>query len=109
MSKQYKPNQTTQKVMNVKEQWAEDVIESVSEIKRAKPSNDLFDQILMDISKQESALIGLQSICWTALVASLVIGFNVYVLTLNKQTVVQGSVQVDQTISIQSDFTIYTE
>ena len=108
MSKEYKQH-INKEIMNDKEQWATNVLESFSGIERAIPSNDLFDKILMDLPDHSTQLILTKHLRWVAMIASVVIGFNVYVLTLDKQVMYKSSTEVESEYFLQSNFNIYAE
>ncbi len=67
--------------MNKKEQWADEVIQSLEGIKKATPSDALFDKILKQLPMQEVTLIPLKHVVWIAAVACVVIAFNVIALS----------------------------
>lgn len=96
-------------VMNQKEEWAADVLDSFSGIERATPSNALFDKILMDLPEQNTPLIQTKHIRWVAMIATVVIGVNVYVLTSDRYVTYSESLEEKSELTLQSNFNIYAE
>ena len=97
--------------MNEKEEWANEVLESFSGIERATPGDDLFHKILMELPEQEEHMVLSSHIGWVAMIASVVVGFNVYVLTLERTSNSDrmDSTHIESVYSLQSNFNIYTE
>lgn len=105
MSKEYK----NQKAMKEKEQWAEHVLNSLSGIERAQPGDDMLERILLDLPKETQSLVLMKHVRWAIVAASVVIGFNVYVLTSSTFKTLKPSVEVESAYSLQSDFNLYAD
>ncbi len=68
--------------MDKKLQWADEVLESLNGIQRAKPSNELFDKIMLELPKnKQNQIIPLKRLRWIAAAACLVVGLNVVVFS----------------------------
>ncbi len=108
MSKEYK-QYSDKEIMNEKEQWANNVLESFSGIERATPNHDLFDKILMDLPEHSTQLVLTKHLKWVAMIATVVMGLNVYVLTLERQTTSIDLQDVESEYSLQFNFNFYAE
>lgn len=108
MSKEYNAY-TDREDMNERERWADEVLNSFSGIERATPGDGLFDKIRMELPEQEEHVILNRHLGWVAMIASVVIGFNLYVLTLDKQTDFVDVYTEHSAYSLQSNFNIYAD
>ena len=63
--------------MDKKQQWANETLKSLDGLKRAQPSDVLFDQILKKLPTNETAFIPLKQLAWVAAAACLLIMVNV--------------------------------
>lgn len=67
--------------MNQKEQWANEVLQSLAGIKRAEPSVDLFVKISKRLPKEKlTKIIPLNRLIWIASAVCIVIALNIYVV-----------------------------
>ena len=91
--------------MDKKEQWAEEVLNSLKGIKRTSPKDDLFDKIITSIPKNiKNEITPLKYIGWFAIAASVVISLNIYTLKLYKNNV-NTNEETENQISLLSDYT----
>lgn len=68
--------------MNHKEQWANQVLNSLDGIQRAKPDDALLSQIMDKLPATElTVTVSRWQLCWTAVAACLLIVINFYVFT----------------------------
>lgn len=92
--------------MDKKQQWADEVLNSLEGIKRAIPKDDLLGEIITRIpNKKESEIIPLKHIRWIAVAASVVIMVNVYALRLQKNSSNNTEENLETQISLLTDYT----
>lgn len=73
--------------MKNKEQWANEVLQSLEGIQRAEPSADLFAKISQKLPKEKVInRIPLKHLSWAAAAACIVIAVNVFVFKSSIQT-----------------------
>lgn len=87
--------------MDKKEQWANEVIQSLEGLKKATPSDALFDKILQQLPSQNVAVISLKRLAWVAAAASVVIVLNVIALSHSESN------QTQKTDELLSNYNIY--
>lgn len=88
--------------MDKKEQWANETLKSLDGLKKAKPSDALFNQILKKLPTNETATIPLKRLAWVAAAACVLIAINVISLQLDKTEFQQESNE------LLSNYHIYT-
>lgn len=100
-------NIKTKDIMDKKEQWAEEVMQSLKGIERAKPSSDLFAKISSHLPDTEVVnIVPARRMAWVAAAACLIIGLNVYVFTNEIKTSSKAISQVDDT-QLLNNYTLY--
>lgn len=87
--------------MDKKEQWANEVIQSLKGITKVTPSDALFDNILQQLSAQKVAVIPLKRLAWVAAAACVVIALNVIALNHSEAN------QTPKTDELLSNYNIY--
>lgn len=94
--------------MNKQEEWAEDVINVLEEIKQVEPRPELFAQInSMLFDKKETKIIPLKQVKWVAAAACLFIIVNGYVFGSNIKSNQENVTQTDESIDILTEYTLY--
>ncbi len=75
------------KEMKNKEQWANEVLQSLEGIQRAEPSADLFAKISQKLPKEKVIkMIPLKHLKWVAAAACVLIVINIFVFKSSIQT-----------------------
>ncbi len=70
--------------MNNKENWVEQVLQSLDGIQRAQPADHVFSNIEMQLPiRQTFHTIPIRQLSWIAVAACVLITLNIYVFTLN--------------------------
>ncbi|MBU2997089.1 hypothetical protein KO500_11630 [Cellulophaga baltica] len=93
--------------MDNKEQWAGDVLNSLSGIEKATPNIDLFAKITAQLPQEKMVnIIPLQRLSWVAVAASIIIAANIYVFSNKiKSTETIASVKTE----LIKDYSLYTK
>lgn len=87
--------------MDKKEQWADEVIQSLEGIKKVTPSDALFDKILQQLPAKQVVVIPLKRLAWVATAACVMIAINVIALShLESKTVTEP-------VELLSNYNIY--
>lgn len=69
--------------MNNKEQWADEVLQSLDGIQKAKPNPELFAKITNKLyAEKQSKIIPLKQLGWVAAAACLLLALNIYTFDL---------------------------
>lgn len=90
---------------NKKEQWADEVLNSLEHLQKAEPGADLFAKITAQLPRTKVAkIIPLNRLIWIATAACIVIAVNIFVLN--------AKIKSDQnnlatTTCLLSDYSIY--
>ncbi len=93
--------------MNKKEQWANEVLDSLNGIKKASPDSDLFNKIVAQLPTENSTkIIPLSYLSWVAVAACLIICVNIYVFNATLNTTKQEQ-ELVTTTTVLSDYSIY--
>lgn len=94
--------------MDKKEQWVNEVLQSLDGIEKAEPKADLFAKITDKISKGEvTKIIPLQQLRWVAAAACIIIGVNIYVFTSGITTTKNTNINTTETYQILSNYSLY--
>lgn len=93
--------------MDKKEEWANEVLNSLNGMKRAEPSTDLFDKISAKLPKNEAKIIPLKRLRWVAAAACLFIAVNVYVFNYQIKNKQEVSYSQTSTSTLLSNYSIY--
>lgn len=90
--------------MNQKEEWANEVLQSLDGIKRAEPQGDLFAKITAQISEEKIVkIIPLKRLVWVAAAACIIIAVNVYSFTPELTSVENQLVKTE----LLTDYSLY--
>ncbi|GLR18277.1 hypothetical protein [Portibacter lacus] len=96
---------------NDKEKWVNDVLNSMEGSRRAKPSPELFDQILQEIDRPETQVLTMPHWSRIAAVAALLIMGNVFAVQQISQSRYSDLSEVSSSDSdnymLVSDYKIY--
>lgn len=87
--------------MDKKEQWANEVIQSLKGMQKATPSDALFDKILQQLPTQQITVISLKRLAWIATAACVMIAINVIALRNYESN------QTQKTDELLSNYNIY--
>lgn len=91
--------------MEQKERWANEVFASIEDMKRANPSDDLFEQIHAKLQNTvQVKIIPLRNLAWAAAVACVMITVNILALNFNTKGENRSSAAIEQ---ILTDYTLY--
>jgi len=94
--------------MNKKGKWVDEVLQSLDGIQRAEPANDLFDKIMAKLpEKKQSVIIPIKRLRWLVAAACLVIGLNIYVLSIGIRSSQKENTSESQSIELLTDFSLY--
>jgi uncharacterized OsmC-like protein len=91
--------------MDEKQQWIDDVLQSLNGIQQAEPNADLFDKIMAQLPKEKAVkIIPLQRLAWIAAAACIVISANIYVF---KAEIKINQNKLAVTSELLSDYSLY--
>lgn len=94
--------------MDKKEQWANEVLQSLDGIKSAEPQADLFAKITAKIAKEKVVkIIPLKHLRWVAAAACVIIGVNIYVFNSGINSAKNTNVNTIEVYEILSDYSLY--
>jgi len=94
--------------MNKKGKWVDEVLQSLDGIQRAEPANDLFDKIMAKLpEKKQAVIIPIKRLRWLVAAACLIIGLNIYVLSIGMQSSQKENTSESQSIELLTDFSLY--
>ena len=91
--------------MEQKERWANEVFASIEDMKRANPSDDLFEQIRAKLQNtQQVKIIPLRHLIWAGAAACVMLTVNILALNFNTKDGNRSSADIER---ILTDFTLY--
>lgn len=96
--------------MDKKEQWANEVLQSLDNIERAEPSADLFAKISAQLPAKEKTakVIPLRNLRWVAAAACFIISANIYVFGSGLNSAKQKAETAStQEYGLISDYSLY--
>lgn len=97
---------SNQKMMEKREHWSEEVMDSLTGIQRATPRPDLYDEIYSQIHLPEMVkIIPLQNLKWVAAAAALLISINLLAINHPYDENQQGEEELEW--SLVNDYSIY--
>jgi hypothetical protein len=91
--------------MEKKEQWKDEIIQSLNGMQQAKPPADLFSKIQANINKTNADIIPLAKIKWIAVAASILLLANV--IGIKQYQTKQQSVELNQSTAESSFISNY--
>lgn len=90
---------------NKKEQWANEVLNSLTHLQIAEPDTDLFAKITAQLPPKKGAkIIPLKRLVWIATAACIAIAVNIYVLSTKIKS---DQNNLSANVSLLSDYSIY--
>ena len=93
-------------MMEKREHWSEEVMDSLTGIQRAIPRPDLYDEICSQIHLPEMVkIIPLQNLKWVAAAAVLLISINLLAINHPYDENPQGEQELE--LSLINDYSIY--
>ena len=96
--------------MKQEEQWANEVLNSLNTIKRARPSEQIINKIESIIDENENIkIIPLTQLKWIAAAAITIIALNIYALNIQDNTSKNQIEFSENNSSLLSDYTFYQD
>ena len=90
---------------NKKEQWADEVMNSLTHLEKAEPDDQLFARITAQLPRTKLAkVIPLNRLVWIATAACVAIAINIYVLSTKMKS---DQNELTANIGLLSDYSIY--
>jgi len=90
---------------NKKEQWANEVLNSLAHLQKAEPDADLFDKIAAQLPQIKcTKTIPLKRLLWIATAACIAIAVNIYVLSAKIKS---DQNNLSANVSLINDYSIY--
>lgn len=93
--------------MDKKEQWANEVLQSLEGIQRAKPNANLFAEITAKLPKKTVKIIPLKRLRWAAVAACVIIAANIYVFSSGINQTQQNITTNAEEYGLVTDYALY--